>query len=426
MEAIQREQIRRRAQYVIQSPRRTHLGGYRLDPFISYPIPATSCVQHTVDYFVQTWAHQQPSIYHNSRYQNELIELLFPFALQHDLLFESLISVVRASRLLIQGANPASDKVFLHHRGMALSKLHDRVGSPDKFCDDAAMMTVGILLTIDYIMSDWSSVGVHYAALQYMARIRGPVENGGDMYDMIRVNMTGYEGIAAHGKAQLAATRSPVEEPQLEYPRHPFSAELCITIAKIPQGFSELALGGSLSTPMINLLAKISTATGYSSDKDAPSKVERNITYNLSDVTNEINLLSPLPLRPFEKKLCYGLVSYCWTFHMAKALSALFRSVVQDAVDTFIAQHDKVIRDISERYCVIWLAFAITGAGQQCERPAENVDQVLDLMLKTYKEMREWEQLQEILHLFFWEDELGARWKAYWESAMVRFILPEI
>ena len=175
---------------------------------------------------------------------------------------------------------------------------------------------------------------------------------------------------------------------------------------------------------MVKLLVLPADTIGFSPEGDIPSKTERKVRYDFRGVTNEIYLLSPRPLRQFERKLCSGLVPFCWTFHMAGALSDLFRAVMQDAVDTFIAQHEKFIRAESERYCVMWLAFAITGAGQQCERPADNVDQVLDLMIKSYKEMREWERMEQILRLFFWEDELGARWKRAWDSAMVRFIIP--
>ena len=95
------------------------------------------------------WALQKPNIYQFKGPGNDLINILFPFALQHDFLFDALITAVRASLLVIMQKSAITDRAFLHHRGKALSKLASRATSSEAFCDNASILTAAILSTAD-------------------------------------------------------------------------------------------------------------------------------------------------------------------------------------------------------------------------------------------------------------------------------------
>jgi len=77
---------------------------------------------------------------------NPHITLLFPFALQHATLFESIITVCRASELICLGRSASDDMVFLHHRAQTISTLRSKLRSND-FAGDMCLLAVSMLLT---------------------------------------------------------------------------------------------------------------------------------------------------------------------------------------------------------------------------------------------------------------------------------------
>jgi len=159
--------VPRRQPALSPSPRKSHVGPFRLDPFRSYPIPATESVQMAVDFckhslprplpqrligppVIQDWAPQWPSVGDVGQpYDNQLIELLFPFALRHAVLFQMLVAEARVGWLVSLQQAPLSDRPFLHHRGKALSMLRERLANQTTALDDVTALTIGSALVID-------------------------------------------------------------------------------------------------------------------------------------------------------------------------------------------------------------------------------------------------------------------------------------
>lgn len=76
------------------------------------------------------------------------VSLLYPFALQNTVVFESLISVCRASLLLSQGKSIQDDREFVQHRGRALSALNAKLQTKDP-TDDAALLSVSLFVILE-------------------------------------------------------------------------------------------------------------------------------------------------------------------------------------------------------------------------------------------------------------------------------------
>jgi hypothetical protein len=68
--------------------------------------------------------------------------------LQHGLLFEGVVAVARASRLLALEQSPVNDAAFQYHFNNTKRVLQLRVDSPDNFADDL-LLTLAALSTVD-------------------------------------------------------------------------------------------------------------------------------------------------------------------------------------------------------------------------------------------------------------------------------------
>ncbi len=99
------------------------------------------------------------------------------------------------------------------------------------------------------------------------------MESGSDIEQHHRRCMIGFTGIVAHGKAMLAkeAASRALEKNELEYPKKPFSPQLRAIVARIPKGFMNLAVRGSISVEVIKLLALMFASLGNGPDGEEPA-----------------------------------------------------------------------------------------------------------------------------------------------------------
>lgn len=155
-------------------PRQFQLRGlpadvFHYEPFNAYPIPSIGCVPQTIEYceyygsmtpliliifelVLQVWAPQQSKPFAIDGHPDPWRSLLFPFALQHAVLFESVVAVGRASQVIARGQSPLDDMPFLHHFDNARRALQIRVNSTASFADDL-IMSLGALSTAEVTKS---------------------------------------------------------------------------------------------------------------------------------------------------------------------------------------------------------------------------------------------------------------------------------
>ena len=148
------------------SPLLTVEGGYRVDPFMHYPVSKASkgvrfmadyCGSYQVDvpadaYLnadIQIWAPQQAQAFSVQNGRNALLELILPLAFENSMLFEATIAMTRAAWVLRRGTEPFADKMLLRHRGMALKELRDGLIAPQTPKQDLVLLTMSTLLTLN-------------------------------------------------------------------------------------------------------------------------------------------------------------------------------------------------------------------------------------------------------------------------------------
>src|SRR5271170_460859 len=117
------------------------------------------------------------------------------------------------------------------------------------------------------IYGDWVSFEANWKGLRQIVSLRGGVEDLG-LQGFPKRTYKYYE----HAWARQHAQVQPATQ-KLRYLDHPFPPETCIIIAKLPEGFHELALSKSLSMEVIQLLKQVPEPAPLSKQPKSDNKV---------------------------------------------------------------------------------------------------------------------------------------------------------
>ena len=104
------------------------------------------------------WAPQQGRPFAFDGHPNPYLSLLWPYALQHPVLFEGIVAMCRASWLLEHGYDTLQDRGLAYHHNNTKHSLQKRLDNPETCADDTTMLTVLALTTIDVSLTRLSPV----------------------------------------------------------------------------------------------------------------------------------------------------------------------------------------------------------------------------------------------------------------------------
>jgi hypothetical protein len=121
----------------------------------------TSPSRLTFEPDLQVWAPQHGRALAFEGHPKPYQSLVFPYALQHAVLFESMIALARASWLLQERLPWEKDTALAFHRTNAFAALRVRLLSESTCADDTTICTIAALTTIDvgfneFLRRPWS------------------------------------------------------------------------------------------------------------------------------------------------------------------------------------------------------------------------------------------------------------------------------
>jgi hypothetical protein len=111
---------------------------------------------------ITCWAPGKGRGFDSKDHPSPYVSLVFPYALQHAVLFESIVALSRATSQLQLGTFSQHDRAFVYHHGNAKSALQTRINSSATCSDDLTVLTIACLSTIDVGDQDPSSFGDLY------------------------------------------------------------------------------------------------------------------------------------------------------------------------------------------------------------------------------------------------------------------------
>ncbi|OAL38024.1 hypothetical protein AYO20_02857 [Fonsecaea nubica] len=433
------------------------MNGTREDPFLVLPIKSTETVQDTLDYYVTICKG-----FRNERSVvpgpvNPHLSLLLPYALKHPILFESIISVCRASILISLGRPIWEDYAFVHHRGSAIAGLNERLQSSEA-TDDAALLTVTMLMTLEYLSGNQQGVLMHCKGLEKMLELRGPLSTDkddtkteSDWTKFVSHGLVAYKALGSFVTGQppdlprdsVGYLRETFQELNLDqpltYPETPFPPDLCIILSRLPSGLSELCVASRISVQMIKLLASISAATtllatetvSYEnlldrtwtppSELPLPDSSQYDEEWKQTMIQTILSSLQRMSLTstcPLEYYLTMGLLAYIFQLRGLAAVNLFYDPILRKFI-TALPTHAKPA-SLQEQNTLVWCSIATAGALALRVVPMPNSHLIMEHVLDLYPQARQWARLEKVLRTFFYTKEIGTHWKRVWQSAMKR------
>ncbi|KIX99463.1 uncharacterized protein Z520_05039 [Fonsecaea multimorphosa CBS 102226] len=434
------------------------LNGTREDPFLVLPIKSTDAVQDTLDYYITICKgfNTERSVVPGP--VNPHLSLLLPFALKHTILFESIISVCRASILISLGKPIWEDYAFVHHRGSAIAGLNERLKSSEA-TDDASLLTVTMLMTLEYLSGNQRGVVMHCNGLEKMLELRGPLSD--DKVDQnsdsgwlkfIKHGLIAYKALGSFVTGQppklprdsVGYLRETFQELNLDqplaYPEPPFPPDLCIILSRLPSGVSELCVASRISIQMIKLLASISAATtllatetvSYEnlldrtwtppSELPLPDSSQYDEEWKqtmIQTILSSLQRMSLTSTEPVEYNLTMGLLAYVFQLRGLAAVNLFYDPILRNFINA-LPTHTKPA-SLQEQNSLVWCSMAVAGALALRVVPMPNSNLVMEHVLDLYPQARQWARLEKILRTFYYTKELGTHWKSIWQPAMKRW-----
>ncbi|KIW73838.1 hypothetical protein, variant [Phialophora macrospora] len=352
-------------------------GGYRIDPFLRYPIPFQ-------DYFPAVVDHCKEVIAPDPAF----LELV----MTHDVLFEALTSWVLCTTL---SQTPELRKAMLSHYGSTLSKVRKRLLSRG-MTRRAVMAAMSNLAGVCAYLGDEKSFVMHRDALQYLAEF-----NEDETLPMLAI--TPRRPSKLHDALSSAPPRPKTEGSRLEdgfihsqegmtsasepvYPTLPFPADFSKRLSHLPEGFRELALKRIISIQVIERVAMdrsqiVRLASRSTMDREKSRALRQRFT-------------------PLERLIWLGFS----VFHLC---TATYKPDREELAQTFIECSQKLIRGSeTENKCLLWggCMVATIQAIEQWELPQRHA--AMDILLSRFK--MSIDEMNSIAQKFLWNEAMSA------------------
>lgn len=320
-----------------------------------------------------------------------------------------------------------SDRTVVYHRSKALSAVSESIATKECACDET-LLTVAMLLTLDYLSGNSAAVTAHAAGLEKLTALRDDLDDttpwnsfvrrGVDAYKMLGSFVTGKAPIvdpSAHGYIAEAFAELSLDRP-LTYPRVPFDSDVCTTLARLPSGFSEMCLSSNISGQMMHILASLTTTTQSCVRGRAE---DSGLEAELQTMLSALQRLSLMAITPIEKYLICGLVAWNFQLRDLRRLNLFHDPPLRSFVKLLPMQERP--DSIREQKCLMWITMSVAGALNLRTIRMPGTHLVLDRMLTLYPISRKWDTFQPILKSFFWTEQIDAHWKKAWDEGIKRW-----
>lgn len=193
---------------------------------------------------------------------------------------------------------------------------------------------------------------------------------------------------------------------KLDYPPHPFSPETSAAIAKLPLGFSEVALNRTLSIQTIDLLLDVHEQDTLYPVSPTPNR------HRLYTADKCLLLLRAPQMPELERMIVGGLLAYTVQSQPPESRTTVY----DEALMGFLADLAAYTFINYEQPCLLWvvLCFAVI---QEHFTEGSRVDFFHHTILR-FKQSVKWPNVEKAVKGFLWTEERLPEWRAAWEEAI--------
>lgn len=190
-----------------------------------------------------------------------------------------------------------------------------------------------------------------------------------------------------------------------QYPKPPFSPQLCKQLSCIPVGFSDLALDGKLSTLVIDLLESIAKGLGQRSPNQDASAID------LDSILPLYSKHGPVPEGVSDLETCICTACLCTIIDLANIKVDLFWMKIISALAPVV---ERCLAQGHDMDCLAWVVTVGAACSTVHPFPPDTRRRLLMTIRQKVDVGRRWDSFEQILRRFFWNDTLAVRWRTDW------------
>ena len=205
----------------------------------------------------------------------------------------------------------------------------------------------------------------------------------------------------------------------LTYPGHPFLPDLCAVIARLPEGFAEVALSRDVAVEIISFLVKLTELIIWiatpESQRDPVAKPDMTMQRAIYD----LQCLSALPLTLTEAQMVRALLAFCLHLYNEMTFHIPLARPLRPLLEAF-NEAPQMPRSPWLQRCLYWCALVTATAWDtQIDASAER-HPVLDTLIARLPEARIWEDTEDLMRKFLYQDQMMDEWEICWRAASFR------
>lgn len=202
------------------------------------------------------------------------------------------------------------------------------------------------------------------------------------------------------------------------YANHPFSPEYAATLARIPSGFSNLAVSSLLSVQCVRIIERIPHKPA--TPPSEPSNPLTSTNGDLHGILTDLLKLTTLSTTKMEHLLCHGLVAYCLPLQYGSPLPISTTRTLQSCVEAYMKLNFAENEEKLDGKCLLWIAVVIAAGLDICADGHLRNAPVLDRILNKFPQARDWSKVEKILHTFLWHEDMASQWYRTWQGVLER------
>ncbi len=351
--------------------------------------------------------------------------------------FEATVAQSQASFLAQQGIRKPTKEV-LHHHGKALVHLQDKLADPVLAMQDATIHAILAIMGTHFFFGELDAHHSHLDGLWSLIRMRGGIETLGGNGTLRQAVETVTSFVAYSAKRETPVSSPKLSQKEssndLDYPSHPFSAELSQTISRLPSGFTEIALKRNLSLQMISLLVDLHEQQQQQQQTDTQSanNSSRPAQRHIYAADKCLQFLQSRNMPDLERMICGGLLAY--TISSQPSLPSLRTHVYDDDLQAFVTELVQYVFFNYDQEVLLWVTFCFAAVqphvfpesvSEQGESRGKSggdgtTEHFFHHTIMRFKQSSRWERVEAVLKQFLWTEEMVREWRERYEECVDR------